>query len=96
VFIDQVFRRHDPEGLYRMGVEGDPYRVEAEILFDRVSREPLTAQYVRDVWLFCFATGTSRRPRDDSSYPWVGDMPMRPVFELIAKEINALVLERGP
>jgi hypothetical protein len=92
---EEVINPLDPEGLIRITGNRDEYHHEAQLLLARVCGQPLTAQYVRDVWLICFATyerikrghnAAGRRVVELS----IGDMPMRPVFQQIADGANKL------
>ena len=83
--VTSILNAVDPEGLLKMGAPPDEYESEARILLARVLRQPLTAQYVRDVWLVRFACGTS----EHSDEMAIGDMPMRPEFEQVATQVNA-------
>jgi hypothetical protein len=92
-----VLNEVDPEGLLKMGAPDDEYEGEARILLRRMVRygQPLTAEYVRDVWLVMFGSGsgsqTSSKGRSISKIvEWVGDMPMRPAFQQVADGVNAI------
>jgi len=96
--IMKVLNKLDPEGLIRIGSPRDEYNQEAVILLHRVINQPLTAEYVRDVWLVQFASGEAQMHtthRHRRGYSWVGDMPMRPVFGQVAERVNALFPRRS-
>lgn len=98
--IAQVLEEVDPQQLFKTNVV-DSYLIEARILLWRVVDQPLTAQYVRDVWLVMFETGenmiSSQRGRHNiKTRTWIGDMPMLDEFQQVADRVNTLFPQGGP
>jgi hypothetical protein len=82
--VTSVLRAADPEGLCEHGAPIDEYDGEAVTIVDAITRgDEITAEYIRDVWLVWFGCGNSS---DGSRY--VGKMPMRDSFKIVADEIN--------
>lgn len=80
-----ILNQYDLEGI---GPRFHAYEPEAKVLLRRVVDRPLTAQYVRDVWLVFFASGDDATSMHEGRRTWVADMPMRPEFHKIALDVN--------
>lgn len=90
--IRGILNEVDAEGLLRRGTPEDEYDSEARTIVRSIEAgRKITPQHIHDIWLVWFGCG--RYTGRDSPLE-VGEMPMRPEFEQIAKLIRQRVTHK--